>query len=283
MSVPMPRPRRPRWASGRHVRATGRQWPSATTAPDAEVGGDVDAAGSIRLEVGRTGARFPSAAALRRWEEQDRNESVEAPDGNGRLESTGSSPIQSVARRAGSARAEVGQTGARFPSAALRRRWAAEQQDAAAPDAEQHTEPAQATAPSPRPAPAQPAIIPAEPEPEDTPRGPAAASVRPYILTGGRTQTNLHLGLETLVSVRRTGAVLAGMTDIAHQAVIELCARPTSVAEIAALMAVPLGVARVLVGDLAQSGALFVHRNPMADGVLDAVFLSRVLHGLRRL
>ncbi|MBA2310050.1 MAG: DUF742 domain-containing protein [Pseudonocardiales bacterium] len=216
---------------------------------------------------------------LRRWEEQDRNESVEAPDGKGRVEPTGSSP----SRRAGSARAEVGQTGARFPSAAFRRRWAAEQQGAAAPDTEQHAEPESTTAPSPRPAPAQPAIIPAEPEPEDTPLGPASASVRPYILTGGRTQTNLHLGLETLVSARRPGAALAGMTDVAHQAVIELCARPTSVAEVAALMTVPLGVARVLVGDLAQSGALFVHRNPMADGVSDAAFLSRVLHGLRRL
>ncbi|MBA2307857.1 MAG: DUF742 domain-containing protein [Pseudonocardiales bacterium] len=109
------------------------------------------------------------------------------------------------------------------------------------------------------------------------------AFVRPYILTGGRTKATLYLGLETLVSARRPGVPLAGTADTAHQAVIELCVRPVSVAEVAAMMTVPLGVARVLVGDLAQSGVLFVHRPAVTNGVPDAELLARVIDGLHRL
>ena len=61
-----------------------------------------------------------------------------------------------------------------------------------------------------------------------------------------------------------------------------LCASPRSVAEIAALLEIPLGVARVLVGDLAQDGAVVVHGTSGPDGP-DATFMQRVLDGLRRL
>lgn len=53
-------------------------------------------------------------------------------------------------------------------------------------------------------------------------------------------------------------------------------------AEIAALRGVPLGVARVLLGDLAALGAVVVHRTVDAGGP-DLALMERVLSGLRRL
>ena len=57
--------------------------------------------------------------------------------------------------------------------------------------------------------------------------------------------------------------------------------RPTSVVEVAAHLHVPVGVARVLVGDLASGGYLAVHLPPQADDRPDAAILERLLEGLR--
>jgi hypothetical protein len=67
--------------------------------------------------------------------------------------------------------------------------------------------------------------------------------------------------------------------------IVDLCAQPRSVAEIAALLVLPLGVARVLLGDLAGAGVVFVHPTAASsgDGAPDLEFMRRVLVGLRRL
>jgi DNA-binding IclR family transcriptional regulator len=63
--------------------------------------------------------------------------------------------------------------------------------------------------------------------------------------------------------------------------IAELSHRVLSVAELAALLDLPLGVARVLVGDLADEGLVSVHR-PVTAGVRpDPGLLERVLDGLR--
>jgi hypothetical protein len=109
----------------------------------------------------------------------------------------------------------------------------------------------------------------------------AHIAVRPYVLTGGRTRPAVELAIEALVSVAQDAdPLLERRTD--HAAVLGLCDPPRSVAEIAALMQVALGVARVLVGDLAQSGAVVVHRTSGETGP-DLALLERVLSGLRRL
>lgn len=46
-----------------------------------------------------------------------------------------------------------------------------------------------------------------------------------------------------------------------HAQIVELCRNPISVAEVAARLRVPLGVAQVLVGDLADAGVVSVHQN----------------------
>ncbi|WP_018687148.1 DUF742 domain-containing protein [Actinokineospora enzanensis] len=103
------------------------------------------------------------------------------------------------------------------------------------------------------------------------------ALVRPYTWTGGRTHTRGDLALETLVST--TDATLA--TSWEHRAVVDLCTHTRSVAEVAALLTIPLGVARILISDLATLGALTIHNHPHATP--DLTFMNRVLTGLRNL
>lgn len=105
-------------------------------------------------------------------------------------------------------------------------------------------------------------------------------TVRPYVLTGGRTRAAVELGLETLVSARPTAD--PGTPSPAHRAVLDRCGVACSVAEVAATVGVPLGVARVLIGDLVATGALQVHGTATA-GAPDQALLTRVLDGLRRL
>lgn len=69
-----------------------------------------------------------------------------------------------------------------------------------------------------------------------------------------------------------------------HASVIQLCQGTVSVAEIAARLAVPLGVARVIIADMADLGLVEVGRTSAAEGdERDPAFLRRVLSGLQRL
>lgn len=116
------------------------------------------------------------------------------------------------------------------------------------------------------------------PEPSD------ASIVRAYAWTGGRTRSNINLEIETLVSANDQTRRSAGILQAEHQHVVELCRSPRSVAEVAALMRLPLGVAKVLLGDMAERGLVDVHQTASAGGVTpDLGLMERVLSGLRRL
>ncbi len=120
----------------------------------------------------------------------------------------------------------------------------------------------------------------ADPEPERT----VASSVRPYAWTRGRTRSRYDLAVETLVSTSPRGREQLGLVQLEHRAVADLCEQPRSVAEVAALLPVPLGVARVLLGDMAALGLIVVHRTASSNGeVPDLALMERVLSGLRRL
>ena len=105
------------------------------------------------------------------------------------------------------------------------------------------------------------------------------ALVRPYSRTGGRTRSTFDLALETLVSTTERADL--AFVDAEHQPIVELCRSVRSVAEVAALLGMPLGVARILVGDMAEIGLVAVHRTG-PDGPPLGI-LERVLAGLRRL
>ena len=106
--------------------------------------------------------------------------------------------------------------------------------------------------------------------------------VRPYSWTGGRTASCVDLAVETLVSA--TGRPVDPAAAPEHRTILKLCATPHSVAELAALLKMPLGVARVLLGDLAAAGSVAIHRTVgSADVASDVALLQRVLVGLHRL
>ena len=52
-----------------------------------------------------------------------------------------------------------------------------------------------------------------------------------------------------------------------------------------ALLTIPLGVAKVLLGDMAECGLITVHQTATANGnpTQDCALMERVLSGLRRL
>lgn len=123
------------------------------------------------------------------------------------------------------------------------------------------------------------------PTPRDaSPSGEAmSTSIRPYAWTGGRTRSNHHLELETLVSASDF-CTPERLQRTEHHAIAEICQHPRSIAEVGAMLGVPLGVAKVLLGDMADLGLVTVHET-VSDNSSSSHFLlmERVLSGLRRL
>ena len=119
------------------------------------------------------------------------------------------------------------------------------------------------------------------------------ARVRPYSLTGGRTRFGHVLLVETFVAALEApeerkeltnGSAATGVMP-EMRAIVELCRRMRTVAEIAALLKMPLGVVRVLLSDLADQGKIRVYGTGTGHGTgrPDRALLERVLSGLRRL
>jgi hypothetical protein len=119
------------------------------------------------------------------------------------------------------------------------------------------------------------------------------ARVRPYSLTGGRTRFGHVLLVETFVAALEApeerkeleNGSLTSRVMPEMQAIVELCRRMRTVAEIAALLRMPLGVVRVLLSDLADQGRIRVYGTGTGHGTgrPDRALLERVLSGLRRL
>ncbi|MFJ6212993.1 DUF742 domain-containing protein [Streptomyces sp. NPDC092296] len=121
-----------------------------------------------------------------------------------------------------------------------------------------------------------------------------ASRVRPYAITGGRTRFGHVLLVETLVSALNRPAAAEGGGLPELEAICELCrGHMRSIAEISALLRMPLGVVRVLVSDLADQRRIRVHGAPGGDGLdggdgtagstTSRALLERVLGGLRKL
>ena len=111
----------------------------------------------------------------------------------------------------------------------------------------------------------------------------AGPVVRPYALTGGRTEpaTGEILDLIAIVVAARTGD-LTGLSP-EHRKILSLCGQPVTVADVASDTGLPLGVVRVLLADLLVQGRLMVMRQQQAGERPSADLLEEVLHGLRAL
>jgi Protein of unknown function (DUF742) len=115
----------------------------------------------------------------------------------------------------------------------------------------------------------------------------AGRVVRPYALTGGRTDPAGGTVLD-LISVvvasgpPPTGAASRGLSP-EHRKLIGLCQEPMTVADAAADVALPLGVVRVLLADLIQQKLIIVQPRRAARPQASPDLLREVLNGLRSL
>lgn len=108
----------------------------------------------------------------------------------------------------------------------------------------------------------------------------AVSLVRPYLLTAGRAQPiDQTLEIEAQVVTSQLGATAAIGLTFERRDIVTLCLEAKSVAEIASILTLHIGVARVLVADLAQFGYVVVGR-PRAKLFQDIDVIERVIRGL---
>ena len=121
--------------------------------------------------------------------------------------------------------------------------------------------------------------------PDHPPRAHQANLVRPYTLTAGRTDTEVDLPLEAPIQALQSALFHRWPLNDLRGKIIQLCIKSPSVAEISARLDVPLGVARVLVGDLVASGYLRVQATLTDSSTQDErrELIGRTLRGLRAL
>ena len=123
--------------------------------------------------------------------------------------------------------------------------------------------------------------LPTQPwEPDDDP--PVARVVRPYTLTGGRTAPKVELPFEA--TLRRQVDGPEAPADAILVRILEVCDK-RSVAEVSAHVHLPIGVVRVLLGDLIEQGHVRVQATLTADSSHDErrELIERTLRGLRTL
>jgi hypothetical protein len=106
---------------------------------------------------------------------------------------------------------------------------------------------------------------------------------RPYAWTDGRTEPSAEIAIEAQVQATPASqrAVLSPTSP--QWMVLARCVEPVGVAEIAALLSLPLGVVKVLVADLLGADLVTVHATLDDDTDTDErrELIERVLSGLR--
>jgi hypothetical protein len=111
--------------------------------------------------------------------------------------------------------------------------------------------------------------------------GPAARFVRPYTITAGRTQAKVPLPLEATLRRQKRHGPDNGLSSGALQ-VLDAC-DTRSVAEVSALVSMPIGVVRVLLSDLIEQGLVQVQATITDGSSKDEriELIERTLRGLR--
>jgi hypothetical protein len=116
------------------------------------------------------------------------------------------------------------------------------------------------------------------PEPDD--EGYRPRLIRSYTLTAGRTAAKVELAMEATLRLQ-AGAEAPVLSPSAAQ-VLEVCDR-RSVAEVSALTKMPIGVTRVLLGDLIEQGLIRIQATITEKTSTDErlELIERTLRGLR--
>jgi hypothetical protein len=108
----------------------------------------------------------------------------------------------------------------------------------------------------------------------------AGRLVRPYTVSGGRTKPTVALDL--LSMVRATGRNLKVDLSPEHTLALDLSNAPVTVAEIGAHLKLPVAVAKILLSDLIDQGAVTARPPDPAADPADRDILQRVLDGLHK-
>ncbi|MER6534140.1 DUF742 domain-containing protein [Streptomyces sp. 900105755] len=116
----------------------------------------------------------------------------------------------------------------------------------------------------------------------------AGPVVRPYAMTRGRTTSAVQHRLDLIAVVVTEPHVDDADDDRTlspeHVDIVELCRdTPQSVAELASELDLPVGVVRVLVGDLVDGELVHVNRPVPPAELVDESILRDVINGLRAL
>lgn len=112
----------------------------------------------------------------------------------------------------------------------------------------------------------------------------AGPVVRPYAMTRGRTKpVRGRFDLISLVLATRASASPEVGVGPEHVAIVGLCQRALSVAEVAAHLNLPLGTIRVLLGDLLERHLVEVREPRPATAPPDDSVFEAVINGLRAL
>ncbi|MEW1753410.1 DUF742 domain-containing protein [Streptomyces angustmyceticus] len=84
--------------------------------------------------------------------------------------------------------------------------------------------------------------------------------VRPYSMSGGRTHVRWQLQKDALITALTDESQAQSLGLLPeHQRICRLCKQPTSIKRISSVLSIPVGVARILVADLAEAGLVAVH------------------------
>lgn len=103
--------------------------------------------------------------------------------------------------------------------------------------------------------------------------------VRPYLLTGGRTRVEgVDVPLEAMLSSTEAGRAVLDRRTPEESRLLITCREPTALVELAATLALPIGVVRVLAGDLLREGYLV--QGAVSTGT-EVPLLERLLEGLK--
>lgn len=115
----------------------------------------------------------------------------------------------------------------------------------------------------------------------------AGPVVRPYALTGGRTEPTSGKVLDLITVIVASGGKRVPDDPVGlspeQRRIIGLCRRPATVADVASATALPLGVVRVLVADMIMQGRITVIEQRPDGEQPSTDLLKEVLHGLRAL
>ena len=114
---------------------------------------------------------------------------------------------------------------------------------------------------------------------------PRGHLVRPYAVTRGRTEPQRDIPIEAVLVASQAALQEARFAGHDKYRIAVLCEqKPQSLAELAALTRLPLGVSRVLVADMVTDALLSLHSAAPKEGFSERMdLLERVLSGLRKL